>query len=382
MTTPRLPRSRGNFERRLGVRVGALAAFLVFVVVVKHVMYPSKGNSSLNSIGRVEYEALPPSRTAETLDDVAQVSGRDPCHGNKLGFDPGGNLSFPVQFVHIPKAGGTSVQEIFLKAARFKKLSVLEKDNGGPFWVEKRRAGVYLGHRGFGFSSKLQNRVGEDVLYVVALRDPIKRFVSSFSYRLVSPEPLFREMVEWWGDRDINDVIKEYYEFVKSGGDTHAQETPKQIRTLRRLLHQQIDYVCGFDCVPLFAGDDAEFESDYLNSPAVTLSLEQKFAKASRNLRRADVVVVLDRLDDVVKQMKVNVKWWPATIGKIGETRPQQVKTPSKRSTTLNDESRKILGELLREDSKLYARAVEIGVTKAKNAAACLRKRARRAAGR
>ena len=172
-----------------------------------------------------------------------------------------------VQYIHIPKAGGTTIQNTFDMWARKYYLDSFIHDGGGPFYEPtKVNHDIFLGHRGYGFSQKVSNL--DNVIYIVSVREPISRLISLFDYIMASPFPPFvNGPQQWWKGKSLESILEDYHQQIESGVDPASFETSNDIRTIYRLMHQQTNYLCGFDCVRVLTGDPMEKDAQYRSSP-------------------------------------------------------------------------------------------------------------------
>ena len=220
-----------------------------------------------------------------------------------------------------------------------------EKDWQCP--LRRVSQGVVFGHRGFGFCGGFAKR---KALYMVALRDPVSRFVSEFDYFLSHNYPKFRAYHEAWGERDLNDLIKEYnVTLSRALPDDHPDM--RWPNAFKGLSNQQSAFMCGFDCV--------RFNQ--------TLTYDEKLRRAMANLERTDVVAVMEKLDDFILQAKMHTTWIPKRVKSF----PRENKRKSKKSE-IDAEAEAILLEWGRNDVVLYARAVQLANEKTAMAKSCI----------
>ena len=113
--------------------------------------------------------------------------------GTRRHLHPGVGVGAPrVQFIHVPKAGGTSVQKA-LEAwcASTPKCSMMIFD-GSSYLSSSSRCPplvhvktLLTGHRGFGYCREVDSNKKRGLLTFVVLREPVSRIRSLFDYRLL-----------------------------------------------------------------------------------------------------------------------------------------------------------------------------------------------------
>lgn len=88
-----------------------------------------------------------------------------------------------VQYIHIPKAGGTTIQEGLMKWGNHAGLHLFIHDGDhDKEWECPRtrvKRGVVMGHRGFGFCKGFVE-MNKKPMYIVTLREPVSKFISEF----------------------------------------------------------------------------------------------------------------------------------------------------------------------------------------------------------
>ena len=308
-------------------------------------------------------EAAPPPRE----------SGEE-CPPYPLKGSPG--LRGLVHFIHLPKAGGTSVQDTLREWAKTAHIPVVHRDNGGPdlrvAGLRNATRGVLIGHRGYGFARGAPRAR----FTLVALREPVARIISLFDYlrdqdRGLTPE--LKRLSRTWSRSSLDDVVASYNatwhadaSALEPGGAASLSD-----RSLHRVLSAQTQYLCGYDCVMLMSDDPAERQASYRSSNAVRLSADEKLARALRNLEAVDAVAVLTRLDDLVPQMRTRLGWIPASFSSF----PHDNAVKPVRKSEPTPATRALLAKFGSHDAKLYAKAVELADAKTSRALACLQRR-------
>ena len=122
-------------------------------------------------------------------------------------------------------------------------MTFYHKDNGGPFWKSPHLHGLLIGHRGFGYASNIVS--DPKMHYIVVLREPVSRIISLFDYAMHSTH--FKNGPQkWWGDSKLEDVLLNHFERKNASSIPH--------RFMERWLVQQVEFMCGYDCVRLIPG--------------------------------------------------------------------------------------------------------------------------------
>ena len=161
--------------------------------------------------------------------------------------------------------------------------------------------GLFMGHRGFGYCERFVKQSGDSPFYLVALREPVSRFISLFDYLMAEDFPQFEEYHQMWKDRDLSELVLEANASLSSSRP-HSKDVSASFAKLHDdVANQQTRYMCGWDCVRV-------------KDNTVTLSLDEKLSRALTNLERADVVVVMEQLDDMIAQLKYHVNFIPDDV--------------------------------------------------------------------
>ena len=102
-------------------------------------------------------------------------------------------------------------------------------------------------------------------LYVVSFRDPISRFISFYDYMMRSVAIYYRNYAQqWWKDTSLQHVMDEYFRKIDRGLDpTVPMNGNVEFRTIFRMLHEQVSFLCGFECQKVFAGLPIEKSHEY-----------------------------------------------------------------------------------------------------------------------
>ena len=338
---------------RHGARVKlGLAAFgtcLFFIIILSLLSFKSKvyfvDDNEENAVeNRVE------AAKESTIDaGMPKQCWKNSRRKNKPGLNPG----FPIQYIHVPKAGGTTIQESILPWANKRGYHVYlhNGDHDGvwkcPGIIDR---GVLMGHRGFGFCDRMQKRYGQNALFLVALREPVSRFRSLFDYFMDNDYPQFAEYHAMWKGKDLSQLIMDAYATLKLKLPIKDPRMRGPIRFME-LARQQTNFMCGWDCVSLKSN----------------LTMSEKLDRALDNLMRTDVVVVMEKLDDLIDQLRYHTYLVPTEIKRF----PMENTAKGKKSI-LTKEAADIVAEWSKRDIVLYEMAKKRHESLTNHARKCL----------
>lgn len=169
------------------------------------------------------------------------------CAGGKWRWNtensPGTKNGIPLQFIHIPKTGGTTIQ-LYLKRW-FPKMFYMQNkvtDWDCPMGLNAK---VLVGHRGFGFCERFKER---DMLYVVTLRDPLQRFVSQYDYIMRTGYKQFERVRKLWGDNTLDELLQLYNQTKQdlSSKTRHEKSTAiNLVQVFDSMFMEHTKYLCG-----------------------------------------------------------------------------------------------------------------------------------------
>lgn len=194
-----------------------------------------------------------------------------------------------AQYIHVPKAAGTSIQQYIhvriakrfdrpsKKLDRRKHPELCPKDDDG--W----EGGIYWGH-----CPIVSAHGSPKPLFIVSMRKPVDRWISNFNY-IVRNKHHF----------DHKTLMKEMRQVMK-GGVAKEQVFSTMLRTHHPHALSLLDRSQWGFLVPM--GCPIRNETSHI--PPLTEE-STKLAKAIllRNLLRCDLVVTMDQLDTFVLQM-------------------------------------------------------------------------------
>lgn len=300
----------------------------------------------------------------EESQQAVRSSGREKkkddldCASTQRSKHPGMRRSPRFQFVHIPKTGGTTIQEgLNTWVQGNPHISVLLWDQnaymGSSFACPPKilTHTFLMGHRGYGFCKDvIRNKDG--LFTATAVRSPVSRMVSLYDYNLFKRGT--GKAQKFFGNKDganthtLKNLIKEY------NATTDVIEEGE--RVLRYSGTQQCRFMCGFECLGPNSYKNETFTPEYL------------LERALENLRKTDCVAVTEKLNDLVAQLRFHLTYIPGNVNGW----QTQNKLPLSMRSTLDEESRAILLKWAWADEQLYQEAAKIAQEKTRQAVRCL----------
>ena len=272
------------------------------------------------------------------------VLGEDSCALSRRHDQPGHASGVPIQHVHIPRTAGSSIRGYITARCASSSVSWMcrDQDRQGEPWNEpvapscggSVNAKVLFGPRALGWSLAVE---AQRPLYLVVLRDPQALLVSYFDHVRASSSASHEVKRRRWAGASLSEVV------------------------LRR------------DNQLLWAG--RELQSSYLTGLAGCSSYGDRLDCALANLDRADVVGVVERLGEVLVQLRHHTDWLG---GPEDSSLIDGMPTHSNKSL-LTPGAKSLLEELLlqgRGDAKLYRRGSLMAMQRTAMAAGCEQQRA------
>ena len=332
-------------------RLGLTVILMLSLLFLQNLLFSSETGNS-DSLLRMEEEQTD-----------SRMSFTCPIKKLKGERAPGRSKGQPIQFIHVPKAGGTSVQETLSKFATNAGIRVLLHDGDGPNYNPLQNRGLFLGHRGYGFSSKVKSQIP---ITIIALRDPVSRIISLFDYLRTSTEkiPVIQQIRKAWQGKTLDEVILSYkiarekdFASVFPGGSASFSD-----RSIHRVLQSQIQFLCGYECVWYMTNDPRESMDPFKEVN------ENCLERARKNLELIDCIVTLDRLDDMIVQLKAHLDFIPKNF--VSFPHDNKV-SPGERSKP-SEETLKWLKEWTKDEQKLFERAKELTEIRTTAAKVCL----------
>jgi len=321
------------FKRRPFLAAGSVIVFLVFVFSLLSYSWqdPDPIASKPALLIQEEHEE-------QAQAEIDKSMEKDCWKDSQRRYKPGQTPGRPIQYVHIPKAGGTTIQESLIAwATKVGYSKYLHNGDHDGVWSCPRtiERGILMGHRGFGFCDRMQKRYGNNALYMVALREPVSRFRSLFDYFMDNAYPQFVEYHKMWKGKDLSDLVVEAQETLKLKLPPSDPRMHGPIRFLELSRHQ-VNFMCGWDCVSLKSN----------------LTMDVRLERALDNLRRTDVVAIMEKLDDMIVQMRYHTYLVPSDV-----TRFPLENTHKGKKSVLTPEASKIIAEWSKHDIALYEMA-------------------------
>ena len=294
----------------------------------------------------IEERELPPAVVDEAF--CAAASRRRSNAGR-----PGGAF---VQYVHIPKAGGTSIQRGLDGIALRHKLKFLvfngpSIDGSASTCPQKAtQMQILMGHRGYGFCRAVETS-HRGLFTFTAFREPLSRMISMFDYNLKMRAT--KKAVSVFGKgASLNALVLQY------NSTTDVVENGERI--LKYSATQMTRFMCGYEC---------------MGPNAVVVDAPAMRKRAHANLHKMDAVGLLHKLDELIVQLKFHIAFMPGDYKKWPDTNTI-VKTAKSK---VGPQAAAILLEWAALDVELYEKALEIYERKHDVAKRCLKLSRRRA---
>lgn len=304
-----------------------------------------------------------------------QVDSLDRCESlSRRKENPAFAPGHPIQFIHIRKAGGTSIIKSFEdQFARLEEFQLLRKDREHETQWDCPKSfkgqGMVYGHRAFGFCKRLAQGYLDSTLFMVVLRDPVARFRSAFDF---FSAPWTRDYKFWyWPEfhnlflgKDLNHLIQQVWELQQERHKVKSSQvrlrnnsTQDQVHIARIeqffmwFSHHQTDFLCGLDCAGM---------------NRTHIPLDEKLKRAVKNLRRCDVIGISTDNEGFLDQIRFHTNIVPRNF----TTFPS--KNQAKRRSNLTHESRMIVEQWSWADRKLFETATALARQKTLIAQTCL----------
>ena len=259
---------------------------------------------------------------------------------------PGTPTGARIHFLYIPKNGGQSIIQAMKTWNRghvYQMPTLVDGTNDKCTPLASNYA-LLTGMRGFGYCKDIaESKRG--LLTFTALRDPIARTANLFELERRHQSKFFTRV---FGTTSLNDWLKTF---------NKTRKVEEGEAFIRFLGSQQARYLCGYECfLP---------KTKSLNSERTLLS------RAKANLPKIDGITVTDRMDDLIPQLKMHLRFLP-----VGFKTWPLIEDPNGGNFTseLDAESRKILAGYSRVDMELYQTVDKLAATKTKAAVDCLEK--------
>eukprot|EP00634_Sargassococcus_sp_CCMP2135_P010879 CAMPEP_0198660346 /NCGR_PEP_ID=MMETSP1467-20131203/36392_1 /TAXON_ID=1462469 /ORGANISM="unid. sp., Strain CCMP2135" /LENGTH=334 /DNA_ID=CAMNT_0044396749 /DNA_START=98 /DNA_END=1102 /DNA_ORIENTATION=+ len=253
----------------------------------------------------------------------------------------------PVQYIHVPKAGGTTIQYSLGKMLK-KVLSVRpERHNGDPAHCHNLKpleAGkVYEGHAPIGYFST--NYYAASPIYIVCNREPLSLMASLFDFRNT---------------------------FTGQTGNTGFLELVKQTQNAtKRLAAEGKDPTSFLDHL-VRSGDEhiPDFTRFFVPCGCAFSDSSNLTASAMHNVLRIDVVAVLEDFGSLIPQLEYHLPW----LKPFDMLNPANVHSDRSQRQVLSEEAIATLqGEpLFVSQSKIYALSRDVAEARARFAERCM----------
>lgn len=232
------------------------------------------------------------------------------------GFGQDSESLAPVQYIHIPKAAGTTIQSSLYQKVRTIKAKVHVQNSMGEGCDVKKQTLVngeyYTGHSPIGFIAT--NWRSMNPVYILCHREPLSLAISLYDYKASHAEtPNFPKKFT-----DLAKNLVERERQLKVNGDV-ASETGYLDFLLRHGDQDNIPYSIKF-FIP--CGCD-------LQKPSMTsFDLNNYTLSGIHNILRIDVIAVTEDFPSLLTQLDFHLPWFrPFTMLPTENTaaRPKQI---------------------------------------------------------
>jgi hypothetical protein len=212
---------------------------------------------------------------------------------------------------------------------------------------------LLVGHRGFGYCRDVELASKRGLVTFATLREPVSRIRSLFDYRV--HKYLGGGAEESSGASNFSALIARYY--------ATEEVEPGEAR-IRALCMQQTRFMCGYRCMgPLVERE----QGDSINKDEVA----EVLAQAKANLLKLDAVGVLERMNELIIQLKFQLGTDFVPPGFTAWPRENVVKSGKK--SVVDAFAMQVLREWSAADIELYELADRLAKEKHRQAAQCMR---------
>lgn len=256
-----------------------------------------------------------------------------------MGFHDGPTL----QYVHLPKTGGTSVQLAMVRWTYYSSRNTLlfksdEASIKGSSTIcppGAEAASILIGHRGFGFCGEVE-RSPRGLVTFATFRRSASRIVSLVDYNVNRMNP---RAMRLFGREPLATLIKRY---------NSTRDVVEEGEALLRFAgSQQVRFMCGYECL----GPNAAHNQ--------TITLGFMMQRAMENVDKLDMIGLTEELNECIRQVRFHLALqrpsfseWPEANGAPGNKRRK-----SSVVLLMDDEAKAILDEWARPDQELYEHA-------------------------
>jgi hypothetical protein len=255
---------------------------------------------------------------------------------------PGTNSGARIQYIHIPKTGGTSIEKAMWgwnHGVVFRNNHVNIDGSNEKCAPASPNYFLLAGHRGYGFCKDIKESK-RGLFTFTALRDPVSRAISLYDMEKALKGKFFTRV---FGTRPLKEWLREF---------NKTEKIEEGEAFLRFMGSQQARFLCGYECF-LPKNKSMNHESYLL-------------AKAKQNLPLVDAVGITERLNDIIPQLKLHLRWLPVGF------RSWPHNNERRGHSDVDDQARAILASYSQTDMELYKMAEKIAKEKTNKAKDCL----------
>ena len=247
--------------------------------------------------------------------------------------------SAPVQYIHVPKAGGTTIQVVLSNIARAQKMTVhtagigLYAKSSLPVGGALQNRTLYLGHERIGWGP----RPSRMSFTLISWREPLSLMTSLYNYK-----------ASYSGDAAPSSHMKQVHHLraaelqLASRGVAPGRMLDELLRRDDHVAWAFANFTAAQYLIPTtcsneeeesrLAADNAHATDAPTDAPADMLA-----AIMLQNLAAIDIVVMSDRLDDqLAPQLKWHAPWLTARLSR--STRLPHQNTARREAQVLSEE--------------------------------------------
>jgi hypothetical protein len=209
--------------------------------------------------------------------------------------------------------------------------------------------GVFVGHRGYGFSPALEH--ARRMLKIVMLREPLSRVVSKFDYVKRERSMFIRQRVaDFWDNVTLDEVVAQYnFTMSRNASDVlpAGQGSPGN-KAFHHIIMHVLQYLAGWRFV---YGPDPFPPYDAFLSKSALMEIGQRHL-----MNRDDMVVAIypHYLDQLLPQLRAHLSWLPLNAGECFAQVKAKAAPEHAQKSSLSPASEGLLRGWLREEYHLY----------------------------